>query len=118
MNIHIVQEGDTVASIAELYGVSETRMIQENEITYPDDLVIGQTIVITYPEITYTVKEGDTLGDIANAYGITLLQLLRNNAFLASRDYIYTGETRDKLYQLCLGNECQSSFTGYFNYEN
>lgn len=93
MMIHVVQEGDTINSIAESYGISVTRLVQENELKFPDNLVLGQTIVITFPEKTYTVMEGDTLEEIAASNGISLTQLLRNNSFLADREFIYPGET-------------------------
>jgi spore germination protein len=99
MTIHVVQEGDTIQSIADSYGVSVTRLVQENELTSPDDLVLGQTIVVTFPEKTYIVKEGDTLEGIANTNGISMNQLLRNNAFLVEREYIYPGETLVISYQ-------------------
>lgn len=92
MDIHVVQPGDTIASIADQYGVSAESVIQNNELTNPYNLIVGQTIVITYPKQVYTVQEGDTLDDIAAANQISLMQLLRNNPFLSSREYIYPGE--------------------------
>lgn len=92
MIIYVVQEGDTITSIADKFGVSETRLIQENGITFPNELVIGQTIVITYPENTYIVKEGDSLSSIASEHGISIMQLYRNNSYLWNREYIFPGE--------------------------
>ena len=93
MDIHVVQLGETIYSIAEKYGVTATRLILDNGLLEPFDLVIGQTIVIVYPEQTYTVQEGDSLESIASSQGITLMQLLRNNPFLFDREFIYPGET-------------------------
>jgi spore germination protein len=91
--IHVVQPGDTTKSIAEIYGVSESRLIIENEIINLDNLVIGDTLVILYPEITYTIQDGDTLESIADTFGITVMDLLRNNPYLSNREYIFPGET-------------------------
>ncbi|MHB8131330.1 MAG: LysM peptidoglycan-binding domain-containing protein [Mobilitalea sp.] len=93
MTIHVVQQDETINSIAELYGVPADRIILENELITTDSLVLGQTIVITFPKQTYVVQEGDTLLDIANSYGVPLFQILRNNPFLSGREYIYPGET-------------------------
>ena len=93
MDIHVVIQGETMNSIAEIYGVQVDRLIQENEIRFPNNLVPGGTIVITYPERTYIVQEGDNLLGIADDHGITMMQLLRNNPFLVEREYIYPGET-------------------------
>ncbi|WP_097013926.1 LysM peptidoglycan-binding domain-containing protein [Anaerocolumna aminovalerica] len=93
MQIHIVQPGETAESIANLYGLPVERLIIENAIIYPNNLVVGDTIVILYPEITYTVQEGDTLAGIAEAYGVTVMDLLRNNPYLSDREYLTPGET-------------------------
>lgn len=74
MNIHVVQPGDTLSSIAINYGVSEAKLLQDNELINPDNvcppgtLIPGQTIVIVYPVQTYEVQPGDTLDGIANIY--------------------------------------------------
>lgn len=92
MEIHIVQEGETIYSIANDYEVPVTRLAQENGLSHLDGLVAGQALVIAYPEQIYIVQEGDTLLDIANMHQIPLMQLIRNNMFLIDREYIYPGE--------------------------
>ena len=93
MDIHVVQPGETLELIAEKYSVSATRLIQDNGLMEPGKLVVGQTIVIVYPEQVYTVQEGDSLIGIADAHDVTLIQLLRNNPYLSDRAFIYPGET-------------------------
>lgn len=93
MNIHVVQTGETISSIAKMYGISEGKLIEDNGILNPNDLVVGQCIVIVQPERTYVVKAGDTLDNITKSNGISLLQLIRNNPFLLERKLIYPGET-------------------------
>ncbi len=92
MEIYAVEEGDTIYSIADKYGVSAQKLIQDNGLSNPDKLVIGQTIVIAYPKQTYLVEDGDTLESIAYNNNVPLMQLLRNNPFLADRMVIYPGE--------------------------
>lgn len=99
MIIHVVQEGDTIQSIAEQYRVLQERLILENELSDPDKLVVGETLVILYPKIIYTVQEGDTLDSIADKHDVTVMQLLRNNTYLSNRQYIYQGETLVISYQ-------------------
>lgn len=55
MIIHVVQPGETITSIAEFYNIPVHRLILENEILNPSNLVIGQTIVIVYPLLNHTV---------------------------------------------------------------
>lgn len=92
MYIHVVQPRDTIQSIADYYGISVRKLILDNGIENPNNLVIGQAVVIAHPKITYIVKEGDTLGDIANAHNVTVLQLLINNPQLSDQEFIYPGE--------------------------
>lgn len=93
MIIHVVQQGETTQSIAELYGIKESTLIQDNELESIDPLVVGQALVIVFPEIIYVVKEGDSLLDIANSHNVTIMQLFQNNPFLSEREYIYPGDT-------------------------
>jgi spore germination protein len=92
MVIHVVQQGETIVSIADYYGIPVTRLRTDNGLRDNQNLVIGQSIIIAVPEVVYTVKEGDTLTDIAEAFQVSVMQLLRNNPFLSDRVYIYPGE--------------------------
>ncbi len=93
MIIHVVQQGDTIESIAVYYGVSAARLALDNGLDNPTQLAIGQCIVITFPTQVYIVQEGDTLEAIAEANHVTVMQLYRNNPFLSIREYIFPGET-------------------------
>lgn len=93
MNIHVVQQGETIYFIANRYSVSVMQLIQDNGLNVPYTLVVGQAIMIVYPEQTYVVKTGDSLIAVANMNGISLMQLLRNNPFLSDRKTLYPGET-------------------------
>lgn len=93
MIIHIVKSGETINSIAAEYGVSAERLIMDNEIETPNQLVVGQTIVVQFPKETHTVKAGESLADIAAMHGMTLNQLYRNNTNLRARPDIFTEQT-------------------------
>jgi spore germination protein len=110
MDIHIVVSGDTIESIAMKYGVAPQKILQDNELKASDKLVIGQTIIITYPVSVYTVREGDTLSGIAEANNIPMMQLLRNNPFLSSREYIYPGEALTVSYNNTKGKVTTGGF--------
>lgn len=92
MIIHVVQPGDTIYSISGTYNITVDKLIKDNGLEDIPQLVIGQTLVIVYPAISYTVQEGDTLEYIANNFEVSIIQLLRNNPYLADREYIYPGE--------------------------
>ena len=69
-----------------------SRLLEDNQLPDPSRLVVGQTIVIQYPERTYVVRSGDTLFSIAQANGLTVKTLLRNNPSLAGEDRIFPGQ--------------------------
>ena len=113
MVIHVVQPGETIYSISEYYKIPVDRLILENGITNPDNLAIGQTIVIVHPETVYTVQPGDTLNSIAEQHGVSPLELLRNNPYLSDRDFLYTGETIVISYQT---NKVRTISTGGYTF--
>lgn len=91
MTIHIVEEGDTLTSIAAQYGISRERIILENELPNPDNLVVGQSIGIRIPQTTHTIVEGDTITSIAQQYGITSAQLMQRNPQIAAQTALTPG---------------------------
>lgn len=92
MDIHVVRPGDTMYRLAQQYGVPMERLIQDNQLPDPSQLVVGQTVVVQYPELTHTVRAGDSLYSIAQMHNTTAAQLLRNNPSLRGRDLIYPGQ--------------------------
>ena len=92
MIIHVVSRGDTIESIAEQYGVSPFQIISDNELDSPDQLVIGQTIVILFRAQTHTVTYGETLSSIALQYGSSTNELYRNNPQLRGLSNLRLGE--------------------------
>ena len=56
MDIHVVQKEDNIYTIAEQYGVSSERLLIDNDLTAPGNLVVGQALVIVYPQKTYQVQ--------------------------------------------------------------
>lgn len=92
MIIHIVQSGDTIYSIAAQYGVSPQWLMYDNQIEFPESLVLGQALLILIPEQIHTVQSGQTLFSIASSYGISTLDLVRNNPFLINAGSLLEGQ--------------------------
>jgi len=93
MTIHVVKVGESIYSIALEYGVPMSQIINDNELTDPTQLVVGQTLVILFPKQTHSVQSGETLTEIATKYGLTVRQMLRNNPVLKGEMTIYPGQT-------------------------
>lgn len=93
MLIHVVSNGETIYSIAENYGVSAESIVINNQLQNPNELVVGQTIVILYPKNVYTAGAGDTLTSISEKTGVPVKILRRNNPVVNTGLYIYPGQT-------------------------
>jgi len=75
-DFYTVRRGDTLYSIARLFGTTPQQLIQGNNLT-TDLLTIGQQLRVPRSNyIEYTVQRGDTLYSIANRYS-TPQQIIR-----------------------------------------
>jgi spore germination protein len=90
MQIHVVKPGETLYSISSMYSIDMNDLIISNEIPNPDDLVIGQTIVIPIWGSYYVVKPNDTLYSISNSLKIPVAQLINANN-ITNSDLIVPG---------------------------
>ncbi|QGQ43899.1 glycoside hydrolase family 18 protein [Metabacillus sediminilitoris] len=79
MQIHIVQQGQTLNGIAQAYSTTPQEIIRTNEIPNPNNLVIGQAIVIPIKGSFYWVKPGDSLYTIGQRFGFSPSELARIN---------------------------------------
>ncbi len=93
MDIHVVTPGETLESIAQQYGVTTERLILDNEFPNSDNLVVGQSIGIRYPQLIHTIEEGETLTSIAQLYGVTVNRILQNNPWVASQEVLIAEDT-------------------------
>ena len=93
MTIYTVRSGDSLYTIARRFGVTAQSIAQDNLLTAPDNLVVGQTLVILNPIRTYTTIAGDDIYSIAQKAGISVNQLLRNNPVLGGGGEIPVGTT-------------------------
>ncbi|NLJ96609.1 MAG: LysM peptidoglycan-binding domain-containing protein [Clostridiales bacterium] len=93
MTIHVVQQGETLNMIANQYGVTPERIIIDNELPNPDNLVVGQSMIIRIPTQEHTVTAGDTFETIAEQYDVTVDEILRNNPWAAAEEFLQAGQT-------------------------
>ena len=93
MILHVVKSGETLASIAAVYGVSEARLRYDNQLADPALLVPGQALLVLIPELVYTVKPGDSIYGISQSQGIPLKQLMQNNPWILDQGPLIPGET-------------------------
>jgi murein DD-endopeptidase MepM/ murein hydrolase activator NlpD len=112
---HVVQPGETLQSIAQLYGLTAEQLASRNNIPNVNRIYVGQVLNITSPQATvapnptatiqptgveqqavltntiYAVQRGDTLFRIATRYGLTVNDLVRANN-ISDPTTIYAGQ--------------------------
>ena len=93
MTIHVVQQGETLSSIARIYGLTPGILARYNGLTPPYALAVGQSLAILFPAVTATVRPGDSLFSLSRRYRVSPLQLLRLNPQLSSTARPNIGDT-------------------------
>jgi len=114
---HVVQPGETLASIGRLYGLGWTDIAAANGLADPNHIYSGQQLSIpgtsapgvvavappvepaaapapapTGTERTHVVQRGESLAGIARQYGISWPTIARANN-IADPNHIYSGQT-------------------------
>lgn len=74
-----MQQGDSLYSIANRYGVTYQNIANANEISVDTTLVVGQTLVIPTYGSFYTVQPGDSLYSISQRFNLSAAELARVN---------------------------------------
>ena len=92
MRIHVVKPGESVYLIAQQYRVSPQKIISDNELENPGQLVIGQTLVILEGNRSHKVVSGETLYSISRDYKLTVDELLDANPQISNPSMIFVGQ--------------------------
>lgn len=80
-----MQPNQTVYGIAQAYGTTADDIIEANELPNPNQLVIGQTLVIPIIGRFYWVQPGDTIYSIAQRFGLSAGELANINQLSPNR---------------------------------
>lgn len=91
---HVVQPGETLAGIANRYGLTIAQLSQINNITNPNRILRGQTLTVFESQgtsanaaanapaptgLVYVIQPGDRLADIAQRYGVSWPAIVQAN---------------------------------------
>jgi spore coat assembly protein SafA len=90
---YIVQPGDTLSGIAEMFGVTLAALERANpQITNPNLIHPGEVVYIPAQHRTYVVQAGDTLSGIAEKFEVSLSDLEKANPQITNPDLIFPGQ--------------------------
>lgn len=101
--IHVVQPGESLESIAMIYGLTAETLAARNGITDQAGFYVGLTLLVSdapsaapasdpaAPPLIHTVARGETLFRIATQYGMTVNELVTANG-IADPETIYAGQ--------------------------
>ncbi|KUP03898.1 spore gernimation protein [Bacillus coahuilensis p1.1.43] len=80
MQIHVVQPGQSVFSIGQAYTSTVNDIVEANQLPNPNNLVVGQALVIPIVGRYYYVQEGDSLWKISQKVGVPYKEIARVNS--------------------------------------
>lgn len=90
MYIYVVVANDTLWKISNYFQVPIASIVDINGLSNPNQLVVGQALVIPKEEPYHTVRPGDSLWMIARNYGVSLQDLIMLND-ITDANLIYPG---------------------------
>lgn len=79
MFIYTVKAGDTLSQLSMQFGVPINRIAADNALGNPNNLSIGQSLVISSDSIRYVVREGQTLYSLSQEFEVPLDELIAAN---------------------------------------
>ncbi|KMT21964.1 LysM peptidoglycan-binding domain-containing protein [Clostridium cylindrosporum] len=90
MDIYVVNKGDTLWKIANRYNVNMDLIAKVNGLQSPNQLAIGQALLIPKLNGYHRVQPGDTLWSIAHKHGVTVESIVSANE-ITNPNIIYPG---------------------------
>lgn len=92
---YTVKEGDTVASIAQTYGISKDTVLWQNDLTEKDKIKVGQKLqILPVSGISHKVQKGDTVYSIAKKYDTVAQGVV---------DFPFNTFVNDETFELAIG---------------
>jgi LysM repeat protein len=89
---YTVEDGDSVRTIAQQFGVTNETIIWENDLTDPDVLQVGQELrILPFSGLIHEVHPGDTVASVANFYDALVQDVISANK-LSDPDVIVVGQ--------------------------
>lgn len=92
MFLYTVRPGDSVYSISRQFDVNAQQIIEDNQLTNLQQLVVGQSLVISVDNVQHTLAPGETLSMLARRYQVSVAAILRANPQITDPSQIQAGQ--------------------------
>jgi spore germination protein len=90
MQIHVVKRNESLTTIARAYNTTVNDIVDANDIPNPNNLVVGQAMVIPIVGSFYYVQPGDSLWSIGQKTGVPYQQIASANRISLTQQ-LYVG---------------------------
>jgi spore germination protein len=90
MQIHVVKSNESLTTIARTYNTTVNDIVEANDIPNPNNLVVGQAMVIPIVGSFYYVQPGDSLWSIGQKTGVPYQQIASVN-HISLNQQLYVG---------------------------
>jgi spore germination protein len=90
MQIHVVKSNESLTTIARTYNTTVNDIVEANDIPNPNNLVVGQAMVIPIVGSFYYVQPGDSLWSIGQKTGVPYQQIASVNR-ISLNQQLYVG---------------------------
>jgi murein DD-endopeptidase MepM/ murein hydrolase activator NlpD len=98
--IHSVQDGETLSSIADRYGLTMNTLLWENDLTEKSTLKAGQELrILPVDGVRHKVVKGETIYTVAKKYG------LDDSEAQVIVDYPFNEFLNDETFELAIGQQ-------------
>jgi murein DD-endopeptidase MepM/ murein hydrolase activator NlpD len=92
---YMVQEGDTVSTIAEKFGISEDTIRWQNDLKSKNQIKMGQTLqILPVTGVSHKVTKGETVYSISKKYDTSAQAIV---------DFPYNTFSNDETFELAIG---------------
>jgi cell wall-associated NlpC family hydrolase/nucleoid-associated protein YgaU len=89
---HTVEEGETVRTLADRFGISPLTIMAANGLRNPDLLQVGQDLVILPTDgVLYTLRSGESIRRVAQRFGVETAAILDANDVGPDPDLVQPG---------------------------
>jgi spore germination protein len=92
LTIYTVRSGDSLYSIARKFQITASQLIFDNQLSNPEQLVIGQALVVQVDSVYHTVSSGESIYSIARSYQTTVDRIMEANPSITNPSRIYVGQ--------------------------